>query len=53
MTVTTLSYVIVGAAMLALGILLGRALVFQQVKSGRLIHGGRIYWCKDTGPIIR
>ena len=50
---TTLSYIIVALAMLALGISIGKTSVLIRVRSGRLVHAGRVYWCKDTGPIIR
>lgn len=41
----------VGAFLLGLG--LGAAGIIRQVRSGRLVAGGRIYWCKDTGPVVR
>lgn len=50
---TTLSYIVVALAMLTLGISIGKMSVLLRVRSGRLIHAGRIYWCKDTGPIVR
>ncbi len=50
---TTLSYIIVALAMLVLGIAIGKMSVILRVRSGRLVHAGRIYWCKDTGPIVR
>ena len=45
--------VIVGAVALFVGIGLGGASVLRQVKRGRVVSGGRIYICKDTGPVIR
>lgn len=45
--------VIVGVAAFVLGIGVGGASIIRQVRSGRLVAGGRIYLCKDTGPIVR
>jgi len=36
-----------------LGLILGVGAVVRQVQSGRVAAGGRIYFCKDTGPIVR
>lgn len=45
--------VIVGVAAFVLGIGVGGASIIRQVRSGRLVAGGRIYLCRDTGPIVR
>lgn len=47
--------VIVGLIVLAfvLGLRLGRACIIQRVRSGRLEASGRIYLCKDTGPVVK
>lgn len=44
---------IVGVAAFVLGVGIGGASIVRQVKSGRLVAGGRIYRCKDTGPVVR
>ena len=36
-----------------LGLILGAGSVVRQVQSGRVVAGGRIYFCKDTGPLVR
>lgn len=38
---------------LGLGLILGAGSVIRQVQSGRVVAGGRIYSCKDTGPLVR
>ena len=48
-----LSYVVVALAMLALGIAIGRISIVVAIKSGRVVFAGRVYWCKDTGPLVR
>jgi hypothetical protein len=45
--------VIVAAAAFILGMGIGGASIIRQVRSGRLVAGGRIYICKDTGPLVR
>jgi len=45
--------VIVGLLAFVLGIGVGGASIIRQVRSGRLVAGGRIYLCKDTGPVVR
>ena len=45
--------VIVGLVAFVLGIGVGGASIISQVRSGRLVAGGRIYMCKDTGPVVR
>lgn len=45
--------VIVGVAAFMLGIGVGGASIIRQVRSGRLVAGGRIYLCRDTGPVVR
>lgn len=44
---------IVGMAAFILGVGIGGASIIKQVRSGRLVAGGRIYLCKDTGPVVR
>lgn len=36
-----------------LGLILGAGTVIRQVRSGRIVISGRIYHCKDTGPLVR
>ena len=36
-----------------LGLTLGAGAVIYQVQSGRVVAGGRIYLCKNTGPLVR
>ena len=36
-----------------LGLILGAGSVVRQVQSGRVVAGGHIYLCKDTGPLVR
>ena len=43
--------VAVGAFLFGMGV--GAASIIRQVQSGRLEAGGRIYFCKDTGPVVR
>ena len=45
--------VIVGAVSLFVGDGLGGASILRQVKRGRVVAGGRIYFCRDTGPVVR
>lgn len=45
--------VIVTAGAFFLGICFGAGAVIRQVRSGRLVAGGRIYRCIDTGPVVR
>ena len=45
--------VIVGVAAFMLEIGVGGASIIRQVRSGRLVAGGRIYLCRDTGPVVR
>lgn len=44
---------VVGVGAFILGVGIGGASIVRQVKSGRLVAGGRIYRCKDTGPVVR
>lgn len=44
---------VVGVVAFILGAGIGGASIVRQVKSGRLVAGGRIYRCKDTGPVVR
>lgn len=41
----------IGAFVLGIGI--GAAAIIKQVRSGRIEISGRIYYCKDTGPVVR
>lgn len=45
--------VIIVAGAFVLGFCLGAGAVIRQVRSGRLVAGGRIYRCMDTGPVVR
>ena len=36
-----------------MGLILGASTVIRQVQAGRLVAGGRIYFCKDIGPVVR
>lgn len=45
--------VIVGLMAFILGVGVGSASIIKQVRSGRLVAGGRIYLCKDMGPVVR
>lgn len=36
-----------------LGLILGAGAVVRQVQFGRVVAGGHIYFCKDTGPMVR
>ena len=47
-----LNIIVAGAAFL-LGAGLGGAGIVRQVRAGRVVIGGRIYFCRDTGPVIR
>ena len=35
------------------GLILGAGSVIRQVQAGRVAAGGRIYFCKDMGPMAR
>lgn len=41
----------IGAFILGIGI--GAAAIIKQVRTGRVEISGRIYFCKDTGPVVR
>lgn len=45
--------VILAAGAFFLGLCFGAGAVIRQVRSGRLVAGGRIYLCRDTGPVER
>ena len=45
--------VIVAASAFFLGFCFGAGVVIRQVRSGRLVAGGRVYRCIDTGPVVR
>ena len=44
---------LVGALAFILGYGLGGGTIIRRVQSGRIVLGGRIYLCKDTGPEVR
>lgn len=35
------------------GLAIGAGAVIRQVQSGRIVIDGRIYFCRDTGPVVR
>ena len=45
--------VLVALLAFVLGVGVGGASILRRVRSGRLVAGGRIYLCKDTGPVVR
>ena len=45
--------VIVVLCAFLIGIRIGGSRIVRHVQSGRLVAGGRIYFCKDTGPVVR
>lgn len=45
--------VLAGLGLFFLGFCLGAGAIIRQVRSGRLVAGGRVYRCKDTGPLVR
>lgn len=45
--------VIVAVGVFFLGFCFGAGAVIQQVRSGRVVVGGRVYWCKDIGAKVR
>ena len=45
--------VIVAAGAFVLGFCFGAGTVIRQVRSGRVVVGGRVYWCKDIGAKVR
>lgn len=45
--------VIVAAGAFVLGFCFGVGAVIRQVRSGRVVVGGRVYWCKDIGTKVR
>lgn len=48
-----MTVVIVVTGAFVLGFCFGAGTVIRQVRSGRLVAGGRIYRCRDTGPVVR
>ncbi len=44
---------LVGAAAFILGVGIGAANIIRQVRSGRIVINGRIYYCRDTGSVVR
>lgn len=48
-----MGYVIVTLLALVLGYSVGAGSVLRDVRSGRVVHQGRVYFCKDTGPLVR
>lgn len=45
--------VIIAVVAFFLGAAAEAAAIIRQVRSGRLVIDGRIYLCKDTGPVVR
>lgn len=45
--------IIVAAGTFFLGLGLGSACIIRKVRSGRLVVGGRVYWCRDIGTKVR
>ena len=45
--------IIVAVGTFFLGFCFGAGTVIRRVRSGRLVVGGRVYRCMDTGPIVR
>ena len=45
--------VIVAVGAFVLGFCFGAGAVIRQVRTGRLVAGGRVYRCMDTGPVVR
>lgn len=45
--------VIIGLLAFFLGYIFGGAHYVRDIRSGRVETGGRIYLCKDTGPVVR
>ena len=45
--------VIVAVGAFFLGFCCGAGVVIRQVRSGRVVVGGRVYWCKDIGAKVR
>lgn len=35
------------------GVAAGRAYILALIRSGRVVAAGRVYHCKDTGPVVR
>ena len=48
-----MGYVMVTLLSLVLGYSVGAGSVLRDVRSGRVVHRGRVYFCKDTGPLVR
>lgn len=44
---------VLGAVCFILGLGVGGGYILRQVQSGRVVAGGRVYYCKDTGPVVR
>lgn len=45
--------IIVAVGAFSLGFCFGAGAVIRQVRSGRVVAGGRVYRCMDTGPVVR
>lgn len=45
--------VIVALLALAAGYAAGSRSVLWSVRGGRVVYRGRVYLCKDTGPLVR
>ena len=41
---------IIGVAAFLLGAGIGAGCIIHRVRSGRLVAGGRVYLCRDSGP---
>jgi len=48
-----MTVIIVGLLAFILGYGFGGASYINKIRSGRVEIGGRIYFCKDTGPKVR
>ena len=48
-----MGYVIVTLLALVLGYSVGAGSVLRDVRSGRVVHRDRVYFCQDTGPLVR
>lgn len=44
---------VIGILAFLLGYGLGGGSIIRRVQSGRIVIGGRIYLCKDTGPEVK
>lgn len=44
---------VIGILAFLVGYGLGGGAIIRRVQSGRIVIGGRIYLCKDTGPEVK